>query len=564
MSTKRKRGKKPVVGIGAKRKKTPNKKRYHCTVCSKNFCRKWNLTNHLQIHKPKRAKAQCPYCEARFFEKFNFRQHCLAYHPEKNVSRALSSLVWEDVESELCTDLPTCDKCKKSFRRVENYQSHMSRYHSKRRSKNICKTCSISFPCKSSFEKHLQSCNSAKDYEVETVHDVELENTNENMEVQIVDENINSNEMSSIPENSNGSDSLFNEIEIVDKNVRAINEKTDIPVRPNSVEIVPKFKKIRTNKYPSTLEKSFKKEMMKCECLPNSGCGEKCLNRLSLQECIRKDCNCGENCTNTQIQKPTKLQLVVFETIDKGWGVKTLTGIKSGTFIIEYVGEIVSDAANKKTLQKSEYCLYLEAGLIIDAQNMGNISRFLNHSCQPNCEIQKWIVNGLPRMAIFANRDISAEEELSFDYNFHSYNVGQEMKCECKADNCREIVGRKSTGIRIGTNSENPAEHSNQSLVSFRGIEEVYENDDTMDSLDEISEDGEFKGFAPVVQNVRIQISLHNTHNTLQFLFFSLTIGSVNLKTSLNFSFRIMMNRSMNQQLFTTMQHLMNSTIQMK
>lgn len=312
-------------------------------------------------------------------------------------------------------------------------------------------------------------------------------------------------------ENTNGSDSLSNEIETVDKIscVPVVNEENGMAVKSNSVETMPRFKKIRTNKYPSTREKSFKSEMMKCECLPDSKCGEECLNRLSLQECTRKDCNCGDNCTNAQIQMPTKLQLDVFKTIDKGWGVKTLKDIKSGTFIIEYVGKVVSEAVNKKSLLKNEYCLYLEAGFVIDAQNMGNISRFINHSCQPNCEIQKWIVNGFPRMAIFANRDIFAHEEISFEYNFHSYNVSREMKCECKADNCRKIIGRKTKAIRVGSNSKTSAGQSNQSLISFGRGKEMYESNDTIGSFDDISDDEEFRGFSPIVQNVRIQIALH-------------------------------------------------------
>lgn len=50
------------------------------------------------------------------------------------------------------------------------------------------------------------------------------------------------------------------------------------------------------------------------------------------------------------------------------------------------------------------------------------LGRFVNHSCQPNCEMQKWSVNGQFRMALFALRDISADEELTYDYNFSLFN----------------------------------------------------------------------------------------------------------------------------------------------
>ena len=53
--------------------------------------------------------------------------------------------------------------------------------------------------------------------------------------------------------------------------------------------------------------------------------------------------------------------------------------------------------------------------------------RFVNHSCSPNCEMQKWEMNGLHRMALFSKEDIPAGTELTYDYNFALFNpaVGQ-------------------------------------------------------------------------------------------------------------------------------------------
>lgn len=45
---------------------------------------------------------------------------------------------------------------------------------------------------------------------------------------------------------------------------------------------------------------------------------------------------------------------------------------------------------------------------IIDAGPKGNEARFMNHSCQPNCETQKWTVNGDTRVGLFALKDITA------------------------------------------------------------------------------------------------------------------------------------------------------------
>lgn len=51
----------------------------------------------------------------------------------------------------------------------------------------------------------------------------------------------------------------------------------------------------------------------------------------------------------------------------------------------------------------------------------GNISRFINHSCEPNAETQKWTVNGELRIGFYSNRKILKGEEITFDYQFQRY-----------------------------------------------------------------------------------------------------------------------------------------------
>ena len=53
---------------------------------------------------------------------------------------------------------------------------------------------------------------------------------------------------------------------------------------------------------------------------------------------------------------------------------------------------------------------------VIDPTSKGNLARFINHSCQPNCITEKWNVLGEVCIGIFANRDINEDEELTFDY----------------------------------------------------------------------------------------------------------------------------------------------------
>ena len=58
---------------------------------------------------------------------------------------------------------------------------------------------------------------------------------------------------------------------------------------------------------------------------------------------------------------------------------------------------------------------------MIDAGPRGNWARFINHSCDPNCATEPWIVNGDKRIGIFALRDIAKGEELTFNYQLKQH-----------------------------------------------------------------------------------------------------------------------------------------------
>ena len=57
----------------------------------------------------------------------------------------------------------------------------------------------------------------------------------------------------------------------------------------------------------------------------------------------------------------------------------------------------------------------------MDALKYGNCGRFINHSCDPNCATEPWIVNGDKRIGIFALRDIAKGEELTFNYQLKQH-----------------------------------------------------------------------------------------------------------------------------------------------
>ena len=91
------------------------------------------------------------------------------------------------------------------------------------------------------------------------------------------------------------------------------------------------------------------------------------------------------------------------------------------------------------------YMLTLDSrnGLVIDAKEKSNHARFINHSCDPNCETQKWTVGHESRVGIFAKKDIKAGTELTFDYQLDSLGNGKK-ECLCGSRNCSGFIGVRS------------------------------------------------------------------------------------------------------------------------
>lgn len=80
----------------------------------------------------------------------------------------------------------------------------------------------------------------------------------------------------------------------------------------------------------------------------------------------------------------------------RGWGLRTLVDIPKGQLITEYCGEIITqdmcDQRMRTTYKNKQNFYFLEysPGLVIDAGIKGSQARFINHSCEPNCHIEKW------------------------------------------------------------------------------------------------------------------------------------------------------------------------------
>jgi hypothetical protein len=90
--------------------------------------------------------------------------------------------------------------------------------------------------------------------------------------------------------------------------------------------------------------------------------------------------------------------------------------------------------------QKHMYFMTIGNGEYIDACQKGNIGRFINHSCNPNSEIQKWQVRGELCVGLFTLRDVKAGEELTFDYNYDKSRKDAKP-CLCGEPQCRGWIG---------------------------------------------------------------------------------------------------------------------------
>lgn len=186
-------------------------------------------------------------------------------------------------------------------------------------------------------------------------------------------------------------------------------------------------------------------------------------------------CNCPSTCHNRVSQYGVKFPLEIFKTESRGWGVRCLSSIPSGSFICEYIGELLDDKEAEQRTDKDEYlfdigqkfngptlsdgvsCLMPggpassvdaaeNVGFTIDAARYGNIGRFVNHSCSPNLYAQNVLYDHederIPHIMLFAADNIAPLQELTYDYN---YAIGQVLDsdgnvrrktCSCGSSEC--------------------------------------------------------------------------------------------------------------------------------
>ncbi|KAG1701350.1 Histone-lysine N-methyltransferase SETD1 [Nymphon striatum] len=124
------------------------------------------------------------------------------------------------------------------------------------------------------------------------------------------------------------------------------------------------------------------------------------------------------------------------------WGLFALEPIAADEMVIEYVGQavrsIIADV-REKNYEKigigSSYMFRVDLDHIIDATKCGNLARFINHSCNPNCYAKVITVEGQKKIVIYSKQQINVNEEIVYDYKFPIEDV--KIPCLCGASGCR-------------------------------------------------------------------------------------------------------------------------------
>ena len=143
-----------------------------------------------------------------------------------------------------------------------------------------------------------------------------------------------------------------------------------------------------------------------------------------------------------------KLYKVKNSNIDKR-GLCASKDIKPGVKIIVYAGKLITKKETEQNLKfdnkKDIYLFNINEKYDLDGDFSWNTARLINHSCNPNCEVEG---EGL-KLWISSLRKIKKGEELTYDYGFGYDADYKQFPCKCQSMNCVGYIVREGSRWRI-------------------------------------------------------------------------------------------------------------------
>ncbi|CAH0549275.1 unnamed protein product [Brassicogethes aeneus] len=140
-----------------------------------------------------------------------------------------------------------------------------------------------------------------------------------------------------------------------------------------------------------------------------------------------------------------KKQLKFAKSAIHDWGLFAMEPIAADEMVIEYVGQMVrhSIADLRETKYEaigigSSYLFRIDLENIIDATKCGNLARFINHSCNPNCYAKVITIESQKKIVIYSKQTIGVNEEITYDYKFPLED--DKIPCLCGAPTCRGFL----------------------------------------------------------------------------------------------------------------------------
>lgn len=150
--------------------------------------------------------------------------------------------------------------------------------------------------------------------------------------------------------------------------------------------------------------------------------------------------------TTTELYKlmkaePRCIQPAVGHSPIHMWGLFATQDYVQDQMIIEYIGELITPRVSDRREARYEaldiescYMFKINDDLIVDSTKIGNASRMINHSCDPNCYTRVIYADQQPKIVVFANRYIPRGTELTYDYCFSSEE--ERIQCHCGTARC--------------------------------------------------------------------------------------------------------------------------------